>query len=99
MKKVPNPVTVTTGEQGGVSKTIDDFFVETVDFFGKKYGACRSEFEIKSGELAYDSRNVTNDRITYLSYRDMVLASVFETRTKFNHIHYTFFRDLDGFRG
>ena len=32
MNSIPNPITVNTGEQERVSKTIDDFFIETRDF-------------------------------------------------------------------
>jgi len=55
------------------------------------------DFEIRSGELAYHFSQITYDRITYLSYRDMILASVFETRTLSNKVRYTFFRNLGGF--
>lgn len=91
----PHSITVNTGEQGTVSKTIDDFFIETRDFIRQKYKVQESEFYIKSGELAYNSFQITNDRITYLSYKDMILASVFETRTEFNYVRYTFFRNLE----
>lgn len=98
MNPIPNPIIVNTGEQERVSKTIDDFFIEIKDFIQEKYKVQESEFEIKSGELAYNSTQITDDRITYLSYRDVILASVFETRTEFNHVRYTFFRNLEGFR-
>ncbi len=97
MNPIPNPITVNTGEQETVSKTIDDFFIETRDFVRKTYKVQESEFQIKSGELAYNSFHITDDRITYLSYRDMVLASVFETRTESNYVRYTFFRNVEGF--
>ncbi|MBI2669405.1 hypothetical protein HYX14_06200 [Candidatus Woesearchaeota archaeon] len=99
MNPVPNPIIVNTGEQHRVSKTIDDFFLETRDFIQERYNVQEPEFEIKSGELAYHSTQITDDRITYLSYRDMILASVFETRTEFNYVRYTFFRNLEGFGG
>jgi hypothetical protein len=97
MNPVPNPITVNTGEQGGVSKTIDDFFIETRDFIRQTYEVQELKFNIRSGELAYTSPQITDDRVTYLSYGNMILASVFETRTEFNHIRYTFFRNLEGF--
>ncbi len=98
MKQIPYQITVNTGEQERISSTIDDFFLETRDFILKSYEVRESELQIKSGELAYaPSGPITDDRIKYLSCRDMVLAAVFETRTEFNHIRYTFFRNLDGF--
>lgn len=97
MNPIPNPITVNTGEQGRVAKTIDDFFIETRDFVLQTYEVRESEFNIRSGELAYNSSQITDDRITYLSYRNIILASVFETRTEFNYVRYTFFRNLEGF--
>ncbi|MBU0460829.1 MAG: hypothetical protein KJ771_08555 [Nanoarchaeota archaeon] len=97
MNPIPNPITVNTGEQERVSKTIDLFFVETKEFIEENYEVDEPYFQIKSGELAYNSTQITDDRITYLSYKDMILASVFETRTEFNYIRYIFFRNLEGF--
>ena len=94
MKPIPNSIVVNTGEQVAVTNTIDDFFVETERFVLDNYNVQKSEFEIKSGGLAADFSQMSNDRITYLCYQDMVLASVFETRTEFNYVRYTFFRNL-----
>ena len=98
MKPIPKPITVTTGEQEKVTNTIDDFFKDTLDFLKEKYCIEGSPgFEIKSGELAYHSLQITDDRITYLKYKENILASVFETRTENNFVKYTFFRNLEGF--
>jgi hypothetical protein len=96
MNFIPNPIIVNTGEQYMVIKTIDDFFLETKNFFERTYDLDESEFQIKSGQLAYNAMQVTDDRITYLTYGDMILASVLETRTEFNHVRYTFFRNEGG---
>jgi len=99
MNPIPNRICVTTGEQHTVQKTIDDFFDETREFIKETYGiqgGYEMHFEKKFGELAFRPDVVTNNRITYLSYRDLVLATVFETRTEFNHVMYTFFRNLEG---
>ncbi|MBU0929680.1 MAG: hypothetical protein KJ623_01255 [Nanoarchaeota archaeon] len=104
MKPVPNPITLNTDYHGEISKIIDDFFIETKEFVEEYYEAPKWDvpkigWQIRSGEIAYDTVQITNDRITYLTYRDMfILASVLETRTEFNYVHYTFFRDLDGFK-
>ena len=98
MKPIPNPITVNTGEQEKVSKTIDDFFTETKRFTEKHYDVQKLEWQIKSGEIAYRPELVTPDRVTYLSYKDTILASVFETRTESNHVRYTFFRNLKGLK-
>jgi len=107
MKSIPNPITVNTGEQEKVTKTIDNFFVETKEYIEKQYEVKGPYWEIKTGEITYDPRQrlsdskiekqISDHRITYLSYKDWILASVFETRTVFNHVRYTFFRNLDGF--
>jgi len=98
MNPIPNSIRVNTGEQQKVSKTIDGFFVETKEFIEKTYKVQELEFEIRSGNIAYNFTQMTDDRITYLSYRNMIIAGVFETRTEFNYIQYTFFRNLEGFR-
>ena len=97
MNPIPDPITVNTGEQERVSKTIDNFFIETREFIEKQYTLQKVGWGIKSGGVAYRPEQVTNDRITYLSYKDAVLAVVLETRTEFNHVQYTFFRNLEGF--
>lgn len=98
MESIPNPIRVNTGEQGEVTETIDNFFNETIVYLEEHYRTERVHFEIRSGELAYIPSQVTNDRITYLKYKDMILATVFETRTEFNHIKYTFFRNEEEFK-
>jgi len=93
MKPIPSPIMVTTGDQDKVQETIDSFFLETARYLKQNnLIGC----EIKSGEIAYNPRQVTDDRITYLLYQDQVVAGVLETRTEFNHVCYTFFRNLEG---
>ena len=94
MNPIPNPIVVNTGGQSTVTNTIDDFFLETERYVRENYKVQKSEFEIKSGGLAADFSQMSNDRITYLCYQDLVLASIFETRTEFNYVRYTFFRNL-----
>ena len=94
MNPIPNPIVVNTGGQSTVTNTIDDFFLETEQFIRENYNVQKSEFEIKSRRLEQQSLQVTNDRVTYLCYQDMILASIFETRTEFNYVRYTFFRNL-----
>ena len=95
MNPIPNPIVVNTGGQSTVTNTIDDFFLETERYVRENYKVQKSEFEIKSGGLAADFSQMSNDRITYLCYQDLVLASIFETRTEFNYVRYTFFRNLE----
>ena len=93
MKQIPKPISISTGDQEKVSKIIDDFFSETKRFIEKKYVAGPPYFEIKSGSISYGQRP-SNDRITYLAYKDAIIASVLETRTEFNNIKYTFSRHI-----
>jgi len=95
MKPVPKPITVDVGDQHIIARTMDDFFIETKEFVEKTYGAIDPGFKIKSGEVLY-SGQISNDRITYLSYNDFVLAGAFATRTEFNHVRCVFFRSLEG---
>jgi len=97
MKPIPKRRIVNTGEQHTVTQTIDDFFAETQKFAQENYNVHELYFETKSGELAYRNNQITNDRITYLAYNDIILASVFQTRTEHNYVMYTFFRNLEGF--
>src|SRR3972149_1962493 len=104
MNNIPKAITVSIEEKSRVSKTIEDFFVETKEFVEQVHGLNNpSYFEVKSGNVNSDSLqmkygtplHLTNDRVTYLLYKDKVLASVLETRTEFNHVRYTFFRDVN----
>ena len=95
MKDIPKTIRVNTGEQHELSNTIDDFFMETKEFFQRERGLEERHFQIKSGELAYNSMQLTDDRVTYLTYKDIIIASVFQTRTEHNHVQYVFFRNLD----
>ena len=91
--KAPKPIVVMTGEQGKVQKTIDSFFSRTKNYVEKNYVVLPPSFEIKSGNIYY-GLSPSNERITYLKYEDIVLASVLETRTEFNNIKYTFSRHI-----
>jgi len=52
MKPIPNPIVVNTGKEDRVSKTIDDFFLETKEFVQENYCVQKPNFMIKSRELA-----------------------------------------------
>lgn len=97
MKSIPKSLTLNTGEQHKVSKTIDDFFKETRDFCLESYDLHIPQFTIVSRNLVNECMNETNDRITYLEYRGLILAGVLETRTEFNFVRYTFFRDTEAY--
>lgn len=89
MKRVPESITVNTGEQHRVQKTIDDFFADVI----RVSTSTPNEFRIESGEIAFLG-NVSDNRVTYLLYKERVVACVLETRTEYNYVHYDFFRNL-----
>lgn len=96
MNPIPYPITVTTGEQEQVTKTIDDFFSDTKRSIESYYEMPEPGWQIKTGEISYNSTSITDDRVTYLSYQDKIIAGVLVTRTEFNYICYTFFRNIEG---
>ena len=98
MKPIPYSVTVNTGDQHLMRPTIDDFFMDTAEHLKTNYGLRPGPhpFIIESGEIAYPGLTTSNDRVTYLSFFRKIVATVMETRTSFNHVQYTFFRNLEG---
>ncbi len=98
MKPLPESVIVITGDQYLIQPTIDDFFMDTLEHLKTNYGLKPGpdHFEIKSGAIAYGGLTLTDDRVTYLSFFGRVVATVMETRTDFNNVKYTFFRNVDG---
>ncbi len=105
MNPIPKPITADVGDWQ-IIRTMEEFFVETMEFVEKTYGAIRPGFKIESGEITYPGqvlnnkitgpRQKSNNRITYLSYNSFVLAGVLETRTEFNYVRGVFFRSLEG---
>lgn len=80
-------------------ETIDAFFVETKDYLEDKFGKSPN-FEIISqelGEFNIEPQQIkqSDNRLTYLLYKDRCVAGVFERRTEFNNLEYIFFRDLN----
>lgn len=98
MKSIPQSIVVITGDQHLVQPTIDNFFKETADYIQHHYGLKPGlyPFEIKSGEITYFGLTCSDDRVTYLSFFQKVVAAVMETRTYLNNVQYTFFRNLEG---
>lgn len=98
MKLLPKSVTVITGDEHLIQPTIDDFLMDTAEYIKKNYGLKPGPdpFKIESGEIAYPGLTLGDDRVTYLSFFERVIATVMEVRTDFNYVQYTFFRNLDG---
>lgn len=98
MKPIPKSVTVITGDQHLIRPTIDDFFLDTVEHIKRNYGLRPGPdpFRIESGALAYNGLTPGDDRVTYLSFFQRIVATVMETRTDLNYVQYVFFRNLEG---
>ncbi len=96
MNPVPKKIVVNTGDQHTVQPIIDDFFSETCATIEARLGKKESPspFEVKSMQIMNDRGVVNDDRLTYLLYNDRVVSGVFERRTTWNHVEYTFFREL-----
>ena len=98
LKSVPRPVGVflDANEVSKISKTIDDFFQNTKEYVESVHDKSKPhKFEIRSGEIRYSGLEQSHGMLTYMFYDDKhVVAGVVETRTEFNNLRYTFFRDL-----
>ena len=94
MEPVPTQRTLQVGNEQ-IGEIIDKFLRERAEHAETEEGVSRRTLEVKTGEISYREGVITNDRITYLTDGDRILAGVLETRTEFNHERYTFFRDID----
>jgi len=93
---IPQSGTIPVEDECLLTETIDTFFLEIINDICKNKQVKNGDLEIKSGEIAYHSQQVTNDRITFLQYKERVIGGVLMTRTEFNHINYTFFKNDKG---
>lgn len=93
---IPLSITMNTGDQETVQKTIDDFFQDTIELVLKQVGNQERRYlEIRVQNLYDSQRTILNDRVNLLLYRQRVIAIVSETRNDFNHVVYDFFRNLE----
>lgn len=90
LKPVPKRIRVVAGGYPEIIKEIDNFFIETKDYLEEKYGKSPS-FEIESMNLVQ-----SDNKLTYMNYKDYCVTGVFEKRTEFNNLEYIFFRDFSG---
>ena len=94
--KVPKSIFRQVSPASDIYKLMQDFFINAKDYVQEKLIEKDYLFKIKSAELAYnpDEVNLVN-RITYLEFKEKyVIAGMLETRTRFNDLQFTFFRDL-----
>ena len=97
--KVPKAIYRQVSGAGEVTNLMDDFFVNTKKYVESKLklkNVGEAYFKIKSASFSYGSRQVNSDNIvTYVEFRERyIIAGMFETRTAFNDLQFTFFRDL-----
>jgi hypothetical protein len=103
LMKVPKPIYMEVNPAPNVNKLMDDFFLNAKEYIQTKLMECDDNlFEVKSADLvygsysAYGSEKVNSDnRITYVEFKEKyIVAGMLETRTRFNDLSFTFFRDL-----
>jgi len=88
LNNIPKRERVVTGTHPKIQKKIYNFFIETKEHLNKKLGES-PHYEIKSENIEN-----SDNRLTYLLYKDKLVAGVVERRTEFNNLEYVFFRDL-----
>jgi len=96
MRPIPESVTVNTGDQHQAALLIDQFMVETVESIKKIIEAHAHDFKIESGEVSDGPNHISSDRVTYLKFKNQVVALVMETRTELNYVRFDFLRNLKG---
>ena len=95
--KVPKTIFRQVNPTLDVKELMNNFFVNTKEYVQSKLkGSENHYFEIKSASFAYTSDKFLSDnRITYIEFKEKyVIAGMLETRTAFNNLQFTFFRDL-----
>lgn len=93
MRSVPKPILANREEQKAY-EVRDDFLLETRRFVNESYRIKLSDLEIKSGQIKYGPPDISDDRITSITYKGITLASVIEITNPPNLVYYTFFRNL-----
>jgi hypothetical protein len=95
--KIPKAIFRQTDSTQDVNELMNSFFVNTKEYVKSKLeNSIDNYFEIKSASLAYGPNEINSDnRITYIEFKEKyILAGMLETRTSFNNMQFTFFRDL-----
>lgn len=97
MEEIPGPMHAITGDPGGhvIQEKINNFFENTVENLSKDKGLDKSKFILESCEISYNPPTITDDRCTYLFYKNKIIANVLETRTEHNNLMFHFFKDRD----
>ena len=93
---VPKSIFMQVNPATEVQELMGEFFRNTKDYIlSKSKGVYNLDFEVKSASFNYSDKTYSDDRITYVSFKEKyVVAGMLETRTAFNDLQFTFFRDL-----
>ena len=94
--EIPYSITVNTGEPEKVYRTIEKFFSDVKLEIEKTVGEedRPSEFKLDVKNLCYLTPlepQPTDDFVHMLFYREKVVATVLETRTPRNYVHFDYF--------
>lgn len=94
--EIPKPITVNTGDQAPVYRTIDDFFDLIMNHLEPEPLKRPTEFEIRHDALqkflnSSGRYNPSDEFCHMLLYQQKVIAVVVETRNDLNYIQFDFF--------
>ena len=92
---VPKPIKATTAPNYEAYRTIDEFFLEIKSEVEKKLPEGPDNFRIGCYRLTEGVDTILDDKVHVLYYRNDVLAVVTETRTAFNNVRFSFFKNLE----
>ena len=94
--KIPDSITVNTGDDQEVYRAIERFFLETKSEIEKKVGIREgpSEFRIDLKNMCMPYLKESNESVHMLFYKERVVAAVLETRTEGNYEHFDFFSNI-----
>ncbi len=96
--KIPDTVTVNTGEDSEVRETIDKFFEEVKSEIEKRVciKESPSKFRLDIANLCESAPTPkqSDNYVHLLFYKERVVAAVFETRTEKNYMHFDYFFNI-----
>ena len=96
--KIPDSVTVNTGEDSEVRETIDKFFEEARSEIEKrvdiKEGPSKFRLDIANLCEPAQTSKQSDNYVHLLFYKERVVAVVFETRTEMNYVHFDYFFNI-----
>lgn len=89
--KIPDSITVNTGEQNSEYRKIDEFFKTVVKKEIKlPFNHPHLEKKVMGMWILYNEAK-TDEHVHMLLYKERVVALVLETRTDANYVHFDYF--------